>query len=103
MNRAFARPHLGSSAPSTIIAVRLVSFAQGTETVLDAPSPSAVIGLHEIYRQLRSEGEGRLPVLALAKREAKRAKEIYRASRKYSQARDDVASSFRVSRVRQLI
>jgi hypothetical protein len=41
--------------------------------------------------------------MALAKREAKRVREIYRASRRYSQDRDDVASSLQVSRLRQMI
>ena len=66
-------------------------------------SRSAVSRLHEIYRRLRTAREGRLPAFALAKREAKRVREIYRASRRYSQARDDVASGFQVSRPRQMI
>ena len=70
---------------------------------MDIESRPAVSRLHEIYRRLRSAGEGRLPAYALAKREAKRVRDIYRASRTYSQARDDAASSFQVSRLRQMI
>ena len=87
----------------SVLSLFPLRFAQGTETVLSTDSQPAVSRLHEIYRRLRSAREGRLPALALAKREAKRVREIYRASRRYSQARDDVASSFQVSRLRQMI
>ncbi len=44
-----------------------------------------------------------MPASARAKQEARRVREIYRASRRYSQARDDVASIFRISRLRQMV
>jgi hypothetical protein len=77
------------------------SWRNGVGVTKDAQS--AVRGLHEIYRRLRWPNEGSLSAVARARREVRRAKKIHQASRRFSREREDVASTFRVSRLRQLV